>query len=181
MGVALYMPPQHKGDKTMKCSQCTHADTAVIDSRISDDGVTIRRRRECPECKYRFTTYERVESPRLMVVKKDGGRQLFDRAKLSVGIYKAFHKRPFGADAIEKFIDDLERDIYEQSQEEITSSCLGELVMRKLEEVDQVAYIRFAAVYREFSDLAQFSSEISKVIQRKELAVAEPALASINQ
>jgi transcriptional repressor NrdR len=152
----------------MKCSQCSHCDSSVIDSREAEDGGSIRRRRECPNCKHRFTTYERLEAPRLMVVKKDGGRELFDRAKLSVGIYKAFHKRPLSASGIEKFIDDLEREIYEESRDEISSSEIGEMVMRKLESVDQVAYIRFAAVYREFTDLAAFSAEITKVIHRGE-------------
>lgn len=157
----------------MRCLQCGHCDSAVIDSREAEEGAIIRRRRECPECKARFTTYERLEQPRLMVIKKNGGRELFDRAKLSVGIYKAFHKRPLSASDIEKFIDDIERDVYEEAREEIASTEIGELVMNKLETVDQVAYIRFAAVYREFTDLAQFSSEINKVINREKTSQVE--------
>lgn len=157
----------------MKCLQCGHEDSAVIDSREADEGAIIRRRRECPECKARFTTYERIEQPRLMVIKKDGGRELFERGKLSVGIYKAFHKRPLSASEIEKFIDDVEREVYEEAREEISSSEIGELVMRRLERVDQVAYIRFAAVYREFTDLAQFSTEITEVINRGKTSQVE--------
>lgn len=150
----------------MRCLQCGHSDSAVIDSREAEEGAIIRRRRECPQCKVRFTTYERLEQPRLMVIKKDGGRELFERGKLAVGIYKAFHKRPLSASEIEKFIDDVEREVFEEAHEEIASTKIGELVMNRLEKVDQVAYIRFAAVYREFTDLAEFSTEISKVIHR---------------
>lgn len=157
----------------MKCVQCGFCDSAVIDSRESEDGGSIRRRRECTSCKARFTTYERLETPRLMVVKKDGGRELFERSKLSVGIYKAFHKRPISAMEIEKFIDDVEREIYEEGCEEISSKKIGEILMRRLEEVDHVAYIRFAAVYREFTNLSDFSSEINKVIQRKQEVTVE--------
>jgi len=157
----------------MKCLQCGFADSAVIDSRESEDGSLIRRRRECPECKYRFTTYERFELPRLMVIKKDGGRELFDRAKLSVGVYKAFHKRPLAASDIEKLIDDIEREIFESAKEEITTDSIGQLVMNKLESVDQVAYIRFAAVYREFRDLAEFSSEINKLTKKTTVSPVE--------
>lgn len=157
----------------MKCVQCGFCDSAVIDSRESEDGGSIRRRRECASCHCRFTTYERLEAPRLMVVKKDGGRELFERSKLSVGIYKAFHKRPITAMEIEKFIDDVERDIYEEGREEIGSTEIGELLMQKLEKIDHVAYIRFAAVYREFRNLSDFSSEITNVMSRNKTSPAE--------
>lgn len=150
----------------MKCPQCEESDSAVVDSREAEDGVTIRRRRECSKCSFRFTTYERLEQPRLMVVKKDGSRELFERGKLSAGIYKAFYKRPLSAAEIEKVIDDMEREVYELNREEVSSTEIGEIVMRKLEETDAVAYIRFAAVYRKFTDLATFEKEIQKLIDK---------------
>ena len=151
----------------MRCVQCGHLDSAVIDSRESEEGASIRRRRECPECKARFTTYERLEQPRLMVVKKDGTRQLFDRQKLATGVYKAFHKRPVAVSGIESLLDDIERELHEGGSEEVASEKIGELVMAKIEALDQVAYIRFAAVYRDFTNLDTFAAEIKQLIAKQ--------------
>lgn len=151
----------------MKCSQCGFTDSAVIDSRESDDATSVRRRRECPTCKYRFTTYERLEQPRLMVVKKDSTRELYDRDKIAAGVYKAFHKRPLSVAGIEGVIDEIERDVFELNLDEVGSRQVGELVMRRIEMADPVAYIRFAAVYQEFQDLVTFDREIKKLIEKK--------------
>lgn len=150
----------------MRCPQCGELDSAVIDSRVAEDNATIRRRRECMKCQFRFTTYERAEHPRLMVVKRDDSRELFDRDKLSAGIYKAFYKRPLSAAEIEKVIDDIERTVYELNREEVNSAEIGEIVMDNLEKADGVAYIRFAAVYRKFTDLETFEAEVKKLINK---------------
>jgi transcriptional repressor NrdR len=157
----------------MKCPQCGELDSAVVDSRIAEDHASVRRRRECLKCSFRFTTYERAEQSRLMVVKKDGSRELFEREKLSAGIYKAFYKRALSAAEIEKVIDDIERSIYELNREEVGSAEVGELVMTKLEQVDSVAYIRFAAVYRKFTDLETFEKEIHKLIDKNKRVVSD--------
>ncbi len=151
----------------MKCPQCGDLNSAVVDSREAEDSATVRRRRECVKCQFRFTTYERAEQSRLMVVKRDGTRELFEREKMAAGIYKAFHKRPLSAADIEKVIDDIEREIYELNREEVPSSDVGEMVIKKLEQVDGVAYIRFAAVYRKFTDLETFDKEIKKMIEKQ--------------
>lgn len=157
----------------MKCPQCGELDSAVVDSRVAEDSLSVRRRRECIKCQFRFTTYERAEQSRLMVVKKDGSRELFERDKLSAGIYKAFYKRLLSAADIEKVIDDIERSIYELNREEISSVEVGELVMSKLEQVDSVAYIRFAAVYRKFTNLETFEKEIKKLIEKNKKVTKE--------
>src|SRR5680860_1791920 len=130
----------------MKCNKCGKSDSAVVDSREVEDGVSIRRRRECLKCKSRFTTYEKLEQPHLMVIKKDGSRELFDREKVSRGIHKSFSKRPVTAEKVGKLISEVERDIYEMSNGEISSQDVGELIIRKMEKLDRVAYIRFVAV-----------------------------------
>lgn len=150
----------------MKCPQCEAPESAVIDSRAIDDNISIRRRRECIKCSFRFTTYERIEKSRLMVVKKNGTRELFDRNKLANGIYKAFYKRPIPVAKVEQLIDEVEREVYELNRDEICSCELGELVIGRIEKLDQVAYIRFAAVYREFADLKTFDDEIKKMIEK---------------
>lgn len=159
--------------KHMKCPQCGELDSAVIDSRIAEDHASVRRRRECMKCSFRFTTYERAEQPRLMVIKRDGSRELFEREKLSAGIYKAFYKRPLSAADIEKVIDDIERAVYELNREEVGSSEIGEIVMGALERTDAVAYIRFAAVYRKFTDLETFEREIQKLIEKERRVSSE--------
>ncbi|MFA5967573.1 MAG: transcriptional regulator NrdR [Patescibacteria group bacterium] len=150
----------------MRCPACKQGDTAVIDSRESDEADSIRRRRECTTCHYRFTTYERFEVPNLMVVKKSGAREMFDRHKLSRGIYKAFEKRNVSPDKIEIMIDSIVREIMEKYDVEIQSTVIGEMVLERIKQLDKVAYIRFASVYREFVDLAAFQEEIKKLISR---------------
>jgi len=150
----------------MRCPACKQGDTAVIDSRESDEADSIRRRRECTTCHYRFTTYERFEVPNLMVIKKSGAREMFDRNKLSRGIYKAFEKRNVSPDKIEIMIDGVVREIMEKYDVEIPSTAIGEMVLERIKQLDKVAYIRFASVYREFVDLAAFQEEIKKLISR---------------
>lgn len=149
----------------MKCPFCDQLENRVIDSRLSKDGHAIRRRRECTECKRRFTTYERVEISIPLVIKKDGRREHFDREKLKSGIMKACEKRQVSVDEIERFIDELERSIQEQGDREIPSETIGRKVMEYLRELDDVAYVRFASVYRSFKDLKEFMSELQDLIQ----------------
>jgi len=149
----------------VKCPFCGQLENRVIDSRLSKDGNAIRRRRECRECNRRFTTYERVETAIPMVVKKDGRREQFDRDKLKSGVLKACQKRPVSVDDVERFLDELERQIQEQGEREIPSQLLGERVMDYLHDLDDVAYVRFASVYRSFKDLKEFMSELQELIR----------------
>jgi len=149
----------------VKCPFCGQLENRVIDSRLSKDGNAIRRRRECRECNRRFTTYERVETAIPMVVKKDGRREQFDRDKLKSGVLKACQKRPVSVDDVERFLGELERQIQEQGEREITSQLLGERVMDYLHDLDDVAYVRFASVYRSFKDLKEFMSELQDLIR----------------
>lgn len=142
----------------MQCPYCHH-ETKVVDTRESNEN-TIRRRRECLKCKKRFTTYERIEQIELVVVKKDGRRELFDRNKLKTGIMKACEKRPITIDAIDKIIDAIDTELRRQDTTEIPSKLIGQLVMKKLQKIDKVAYIRFASVYREFKDIKSFEKEL---------------------
>ena len=147
----------------MKCPVCNMQDSRVLESREVEEGGSMRRRRECIACKNRFTTYERVEMPNLMVVKKNGDRELFDREKLSRGIYRAFEKRPVPADEIERVISEIERRARALDLGEIQSRKLGQLVMEGLIATDDVAYVRFASVYRSFTSLDSFEKELQKV------------------
>lgn len=149
----------------MKCPFCDQLENRVIDSRLSKDGHAIRRRRECTDCKRRFTTYERVEISIPLVVKKDGRREHFGRDKLKSGIMKACEKRKVAVDEIERFVDELERSIQEQGDREIPSETIGLRVMEYLRDLDDVAYVRFASVYRSFKDLKEFMSELQDLIQ----------------
>ena len=149
----------------MKCPNCEGNDDRVVDSRPSEDGSSIRRRRECLVCGSRFTTYERVESVPLMVIKKDGSRQPFDRQKLLIGIMKSCEKRPVTTQQIEQLIDQVERAAGNALKREITTSEIGELVLKQLRKIDEVAYIRFASVYRAFGDISSFFKEISSLLQ----------------
>jgi transcriptional repressor NrdR len=149
----------------VKCPFCDQLENRVIDSRLSKDGHAIRRRRECSDCKRRFTTYERVEISIPLVVKKDGRREHFDRDKLKSGIMKACEKRKVPVDEIERFVDELERSIQEQGDREIPSETIGLRVMEYLRDLDDVAYVRFASVYRSFKDLKEFMSELQELIQ----------------
>ena len=149
----------------MKCPFCGHAENKVIDSRISKDGKAIRRRRECLGCARRFTTYEYVERTPLMVVKKDGRREPFGREKLMNGIMVACEKRPISVKRIEKLVDDIERKLEKKHDTEVASKEIGELVMRGLHEIDEIAYVRFASVYRQFRDVGQFMRELKTFLR----------------
>jgi transcriptional repressor NrdR len=148
----------------MKCPYCSEIDNKVIDSRLSKDGSVIRRRRECLQCERRFTTYEQIEEIPIMIVKKDGRREVFSREKVSSGLKKACEKRNVSVNAIEEFLDELERDLKEMGEKEISSSVLGEKVIHRLHELDDVAYVRFASVYREFKDVNDFFSELKSLL-----------------
>lgn len=151
----------------MKCPACNHLETKVIDSRISSDGASIRRRRECLECEKRFTTYEFVEQVPLMVVKRDGRRQPFDRKRIISGLVKACEKRPVSIDKMEEMTIDIERTIQKRFDREVDSKVIGELVMEKLASLDEVAYVRFASVYRQFKDVNQFMDELKGMLNEK--------------
>ena len=151
----------------MKCPYCENEDSKVIDSRHTEDGRAIRRRRECEKCGRRFTTYEKIEEMILMVIKKDGSRQAFDRNKLRNGIIRACEKRPVSADDIEKIVDDIERGLNNTMEKEVDSTLIGELVMEKLKDIDEVAYVRFASVYRQFTDVSTFVKEVESLLNTK--------------
>ncbi|MCA9405430.1 MAG: transcriptional regulator NrdR [Candidatus Omnitrophica bacterium] len=151
----------------MKCPSCSHTETKVVDSRLSGDGASIRRRRECLECQHRFTTYEYVEQVPLMVVKRDGRRQPFDRERIVSGLIKACEKRPISIEKIEELTLDIERGIQRKFDREIGTKDIGEMVMEKLAELDEVAYVRFASVYRQFKDVNQFMSELKIMLDKK--------------
>ena len=152
----------------MKCPFCSNADTKVIDSRPTEEGYAIRRRRGCDNCGKRFTTYEKVEETILMVAKKDARREVFDRNKILNGIVKACEKRPVSMTQIEAMVDDIEKTLNNLMEKEVTSDYIGELVMEQLKKVDEVAYVRFASVYRQFTDVNTFIREIEKLIGKQE-------------
>ena len=151
----------------MKCPFCGKENTRVIDSRPAEDGSSIRRRRQCDECSKRFTTYEKVETIPLVVIKKDNSREPYDRSKIESGIFRSCHKRNLSVEQITKMVDEIENAIYNMEDKEIPSSVIGEMVMKKLKEVDMVAYVRFASVYREFKDVDTFMGELKNVIMDK--------------
>jgi transcriptional repressor NrdR len=148
----------------MRCPFCREPENKVIDSRESQEGAVIRRRRECLECKRRFTTYERVEELTPLIVKKDGRREAFSREKVLTGLKRACEKRPFSLEQLEDIVGDLERKLQESGEKEVASSLVGEQVMRVLQTLDEVAYVRFASVYRSFGDIAEFMSELKHLI-----------------
>jgi transcriptional repressor NrdR len=154
----------------MKCPFCGELDNKVIDSRLSKDGTVIRRRRECLACKRRFTTYEHIEEIPIMIVKKDGRREPFFREKVRAGMQRACEKRNISMNVIEECIDELERDLRESGKKEIPSSRLGEWVMEALHRMDDVAYVRFASVYREFKDVNDFVSELKRLLSSEKEA-----------
>jgi transcriptional repressor NrdR len=149
----------------MRCPFCGHEDTKVIDSRPADDNNTIRRRRECDVCRKRFTTYEKIETIPLIVIKKDNNRETYDRSKIEAGVLRACHKRPISASQINQLVDSVETEIFNRDDKEVPSRVIGELVMGKLKDLDPVAYVRFASVYREFKDVNTFMDELKKVLQ----------------
>ena len=149
----------------MRCMYCGHIDSKVVDSRSTDDGTAIRRRRECLNCGKRFTTYEKVETIPLSVIKKDQTREQYDRAKIQDGILRACYKRPIPIEKIEMTMDSIEGDIFDSADREIASTRIGEIVMEHLKDLDAVAYVRFASVYREFKDVSTFMDELKKFME----------------
>lgn len=150
----------------MKCPFCAYEESRVIDSRPTDEGERIRRRRECLKCQKRFTTYEIIENLPVIVIKKDNSREVFNRDKVLGGLMRACEKRPVSIDMLEHIIDDIEANLQNSLDREVTSEKIGELVMDKLKEVDEVAYVRFASVYRQFKDIDTFMSELNKLIKQ---------------
>ena len=148
----------------MKCPYCNHPDTRVIDSRPAEDGSAIRRRRSCDECGKRFTTYEKVETIPLIIIKKDNNREQYNRSKIERGIIRACYKRPVSAEAIQKTVERIEIKIFNLEAKEVSSTDVGEIVTDELKELDEVAYVRFASVYREFKDVNTFMDEIKKMM-----------------
>lgn len=150
----------------MRCLFCGHLESKVIDSRSTEEGTTIRRRRECLECGKRFTTYEKIETIPIIVIKKDGTRQAFDRDKISNGILRACEKRPVSLKEVDALIDDIEAKMYNMLEREVSSEKIGEMVMERLKELDEIAYVRFASVYRQFKDINSFMDELAKLIKK---------------
>lgn len=150
----------------MKCPFCGHENTRVIDSRPAEENNSIRRRRVCDECSKRFTTYEKVETIPLIIIKKDNNRETYDRSKIEAGVLRACHKRPISAGQIEKLVDEVETEIFRLEEKEVSSEVIGEYVMEKLKSLDMVAYVRFASVYREFKDINTFMDELKKVLNK---------------
>ena len=151
----------------MKCPYCAHPESKVVDSRPSDEGASIRRRRECLSCHKRFTTYETMESLPLVVIKKDGSRQTFDKSKLLNGMLRACEKRPVPFSQLEEIAGEIEQALQNDMDREIPSARIGELVMDRLKGVDEVAYVRFASVYRQFKDISTFMAELNKLLEEK--------------
>ncbi|MBI3333616.1 MAG: transcriptional repressor NrdR [Candidatus Omnitrophica bacterium] len=152
----------------MRCPYCGSNEDKVIDSREASDGAAIRRRRECLKCQRRTTTYERLEEPSLLVVKRDGRREPFDRKKILAGIQKACEKRPVPAERIESLVDEIEREMAKEFEKEVSSVQIGERVIQRLSELDEVAYVRFASVYRSFKDINQFMKELRELLNKKQ-------------
>ena len=149
----------------MRCPFCNQDNTRVVDSRPADDNTAIRRRRMCDACGKRFTTYEKVETIPLIVIKKDQNREQFDRSKIEAGVLRACHKRPVSAEQIHRLVDDVETEVFNLEEREISSSVIGEIVMDKLKDLEAVAYVRFASVYREFKDVNTFMDELKKILK----------------
>ena len=150
---------------SMRCPKCGGNKSSVVDSRQAEDGKTIRRRRECDECHKRFTTYEKIETIPLTVIKKDQSRETYDRTKIQDGIMRACYKRPISVEQIERTIDEIETEIFNKEEREIPSTEIGEIVMNRLKELDAVTYVRFASVYREFKDVNTFMDELKKMLK----------------
>ena len=151
----------------MRCPYCECEESKVVDSRPIESGQAIRRRRECMKCNKRFTTYENIEEIPLIIIKKDGNRQVYNRSKLLNGIIRACEKRPVSIEQMEAIVDDIEKTLYNSMEKEITTDYIGELVMDRLKYIDEVAYVRFASVYRQFKDLNTFMDELEKIIKEK--------------
>ncbi len=149
----------------MKCIYCDYNESKVIDSRPTDEGTVIRRRRECLACGKRFTTYEKIEQVPLLVIKKDGRRESFDPDKIRAGVLKAIEKRPISIEQVDKMVEDIERKVYNSLDREISSASIGEMVMEALRDLDPVAYVRFASVYRQFTDIENFRKELERLLE----------------
>lgn len=147
----------------MKCPFCTNQETSVLESRVAEDGQSLRRRRECQKCEKRFTTFERIEGPTIFVVKRNGGRVAFDREKIVGGVIKSFDKRPVSIDLIRQLADEVEREVRKKEVSEITSRAIGKMVLRRLKNIDRVAWLRFASVYFELTDVEEFEKLIEKI------------------
>ena len=152
----------------MKCSRCQHDDTKVIESRDASDGQSIRRRRMCPECRYRFTTYERIERPPLVVIKNDGTRELFSREKLLAGLLRACEKTPVSSVQLDQLVGDVEECLYACEDQEVKTARIGSLVMERLALLNEVAYVRFASVYRRFKDITGFEQELMSIKRQRD-------------
>jgi len=150
----------------LRCPFCQHMDDRVIDSRLSKEGDMIRRRRECSHCQRRFTTYERVEETLPLVIKKDGRRELFDRGKMLSGLHRACEKRPISVDVLEKMVERIEQRLQEAGEREVHSREIGEQIMQELQNLDEVAYVRFASVYRSFKDVNEFMNEVKELLEK---------------
>ncbi len=159
----------HNGAETMKCPSCYHNGTRVLDSRPIEEGRSIRRRRECEECQYRFTTFERVEEIPLIVVKKDGAREEFSKEKILRGLIKACEKRPVPLKQLEDTVIDIDKELRSQGVSEIQSDTVGEMVMERLAKIDEVSYVRFASVYRQFKDINVFIDELRELIKKERM------------
>ncbi len=151
----------------MRCPFCGKENTRVIDSRPAEDGLSIRRRRQCDECEKRFTTYEKVETIPLVVIKKDNSREPYDREKITSGVFRSCHKRPISVAQINQVVDEIENSLYNMEEKEIPSSLIGQMLMEKLRDLDPVAYVRFASVYREFKDVDSFMDELKSILENK--------------
>lgn len=160
----------------MRCPFCQHMDDRVIDSRLSKDGDMIRRRRECTQCRRRFTTYERVEETLPMVIKKDGRREPFNREKILAGLHKACEKRPISVEVLEKLVERIEHRLEEAGEREVHSREIGEQIMEELRNLDEVAYVRFASVYRSFKDVNEFMKEVKELLERGQKEKKAPPL-----
>lgn len=147
----------------MQCPFCSTVDTSVLESRVAEDGQSLRRRRECNKCQKRFTTFERVEGPTIYVVKRDGSRQAFDREKIVSGVIRSFDKRPFSIDLIRQLAEDVEREVRRKESSEVSSKTIGRMVLRRLKNIDKVAWLRFSTVYLEVSDIEEYEKLIDKM------------------
>ncbi len=147
----------------MKCPFCANSDTSVLESRVADDGQSLRRRRECGKCQRRFTTFERIEGPTVFVIKRNGGREAFDREKIVRGAIKSFDKRPVSIDLVRQLADEVEREVRRKEVSEIASKSIGKMVLKRLKNIDKVAWMRFASVYLELNDLEEFDKLLSKI------------------
>ncbi|MBF0254684.1 MAG: transcriptional repressor NrdR [Candidatus Omnitrophica bacterium] len=151
----------------MKCPYCSYLKDRVIDSRSANENRSVRRRRECLKCRRRFTTYESIEETALMVVKRDGRRETFDRNKIVAGLSKACEKRPISSQSVSELVDEVERTLHKNYEKEVGVQAIGEIVMKKLHGLDEVAYVRFASVYRQFKDISEFMGELKEILSKK--------------